>query len=425
MRIKYSAGQKVAQFLGLGVLGGGACVGGTYRGVASALHSLDGELAHRAAVWALGRGFYFRGRASHRGELEVEFWGIKFGNTVGIVAGFDKHGEAVQGLADIGFVEVGSVTPLAQEGNPKPRVFRLDSDEAVLIRYGFNSEGLEAVRDRLEIVKKRGFGGVLGVNLGKNKTSPSASEDYAAGVKLFGSLADYLAINISSPNTPGLRSLQEKEDLRLLIKAVLLARKELGLSHPPPILVKIAPDLTDEDKADTAEVVMAPDTRVDGLVFSNTTFTRPATLSSPRRGETGGMSCAPLTTLSTTTIRDMYRLTSGKLPIVGVGFVSSGQDAWEKVLAGTSLVQLYSALVYQGPSVVNRVRRELAELLDFSEFSNIQEAVGAEHRKERKKERRKSSIRLELGKEGGGDKAEIWEVYNVRLGASPLIQMCQ
>jgi len=391
MRIKYTAGQKVAQFLGLGVLGGGAFGGvclykgdeRAYRGVCSLLHAVDGELAHRAAVQALGRGLYFRGRAEQRKELEVDLWGIKFGNPVGIAAGFDKHGEAVEGLAGIGFgfVEIGSVTPLAQEGNPKPRVFRLDKDEAVINRYGFNSEGHDAVKSRLELVRKEGFGGILGVNLGKNKTSPSASEDYAAGVTKFGSLADYLVINISSPNTPGLRSLQGKEDLSRLVKAVLLAREQLGLSHPPPILIKIAPDLTDDDKTDIADVVTAPDTRVDGLVISNTTITRPDSLTSPSKGETGGLSGAPLTNLSTNTVRDMYRLTAGKLPIVGVGGVSSGKDAWEKVLAGASLVQLYSALVYQGPPVVSRVRRELAELLANSEFNSIQEAVGADHKK--------------------------------------------
>jgi len=391
MRVKYSAGQKVAQFLGLGVVGGVAFGGlclykgdeRTYRGLCTALHSLDGEVAHRAAVWSLGKGLYFRGRAEQRKEMEVELWGIKFRNPVGIAAGFDKHGEAVQGLADIGFgfVEVGSVTPVAQEGNPKPRVFRLDSDEAVINRYGFNSEGHEKVRDRLNLVRENGFGGVLGVNLGKNKTSPSAIDDYVAGVDMFGAIADYLVINISSPNTPGLRSLQGKEDLKNLIIAVLKAREMLKLSKPPPVLVKIAPDLTEDDKVDIAEVVTAVDSSVDGLVISNTTITRPDSLTSPSKGEVGGLSGVPLTTLSTTTIRDMYRLTSGKVPIVGVGGVSSGQDAWEKVSAGASLVQLYSALVYQGPPVVTKVRRELGEILTESGFMDIQEAVGADHRK--------------------------------------------
>jgi len=391
MRVKYSAGQKVAQFLGLGVVGGVAFGGlclykgdeRTYRGLCTALHSLDGEVAHRAAVWSLGKGLYFRGRAEQRKEMEVELWGIKFRNPVGIAAGFDKHGEAVQGLADIGFgfVEVGSVTPVAQEGNPKPRVFRLDSDEAVINRYGFNSEGHEKVRDRLKLVRENGFGGVLGVNLGKNKTSPSAIDDYVAGVDMFGAIADYLVINISSPNTPGLRSLQGKEDLKNLIIVVLKAREMLKLSKPPPVLVKIAPDLTEDDKVDIAEVVTAVDSSVDGLVISNTTITRPDSLTSPSKGEVGGLSGVPLTTLSTTTIRDMYRLTSGKVPIVGVGGVSSGQDAWEKVSAGASLVQLYSALVYQGPPVVTKVRRELGEILTESGFMDIQEAVGADHRK--------------------------------------------
>jgi len=391
MRIKYTAGQKVAQFLGLGALGGCVCgmVGlykgeeRTYRGLCSLLHVLDGETAHKSAVWALRRGLYFKTRAQHIQELEVELWGIKFRNPVGIAAGFDKHGEAVEGLADIGFgfVEVGSVTPLAQEGNSKPRVFRLDRDQAVINRYGFNSEGHDVVKRRLELVKQRGYNGVLGVNLGKNKTSLSAIEDYIAGVKIFGALADYLVINISSPNTPGLRSLQGKDDLSKLVKAVLIAREHLEMDNPPPILVKIAPDLTEEDKEDIAEVVLAPSTRVDGLVISNTTITRPDSLSSTHKGEIGGLSGAPLSNLSTQTVRDMYKLTSGRLPIIGVGGVSSGQDAWEKVLAGASLVQVYSALVYQGPPLVTRVRSELRDLLAGSEFRSIQEAVGADHRK--------------------------------------------
>jgi len=258
MRIKYSAGQKVAQFVGLGVLGG-ASFGGVclykgdekvYKSLCSMLHSIDGEVAHRAAVWALGSGLYFKERANHKEELEVELWGMKFRNPVGIAAGFDKHGEAVQGLADIGFgfVEVGSVTPQPQDGNPKPRVFRLHTDQAVINRYGFNSEGHEIVKKRLETLKQNGFGGILGVNLGKNKTSPSACADYVAGIEIFGSIADYLVVNISSPNTPGLRSLQGKEDLKQLVKAVLEAREKLKLGKPPPVLVKIAPDLTEEDK---------------------------------------------------------------------------------------------------------------------------------------------------------------------------------
>jgi len=354
-----------------------------YRGLCRYLHTVDGETAHRAAVWALARGFYFRARAEQSKELEMKLWGIKFENPVGIAAGFDKHGEAVQGLADIGFgfVEVGSVTPLAQEGNPKPRVFRLDKDQAVINRYGFNSEGHASVKRRLELVREKGFGGVLGVNLGKNKTSPSACEDYVAGVKMFGCVADYLVINISSPNTPGLRSLQGKDDLSKLIKAVLLAREQLHLDNPPPVLVKIAPDLTEEDKIDIAEVVTATSTRVDGLVISNTTITRPASLTSPSKGEPGGLSGAPLSSLSTEAVRDMYRLCGGCVPIVGVGGVSCGQDAWEKVLAGASLVQVYSALVYQGPPLVTKIRRELGQILASSEFSSLQEAVGADHRK--------------------------------------------
>lgn len=390
MRIKYSAAQKVGQFVGLGLLGGATYTSiclwrgdeKFYRGLASCLHSLDGEVAHKAAVWAFSRGLYFKSRMEQSHRMEVELWGLKFPNPVGIAAGFDKHAEAVHGLANIGFgfVEVGSVTPQPQEGNPKPRVFRLDSDEAVINRYGFNSQGHLTVKERLEGVRGD-IPAVLGVNLGKNKTSPSASSDYVSGVTLLGPLADYLVINVSSPNTPGLRSLQGKTDLATLVKAVLRARDGLDLPRHLPVLVKIAPDLTMQDKEDIAEVLTSPGTRVDGLVISNTTISRPDTLTSPEKDQVGGLSGAPLRILSTSTIRDMYRLTEGRLPIVGVGGVSSGQDAWEKVLAGASLVQLYSALVYQGPPVVNRVRREMEQLLDDSPYQNIREAVGADHRR--------------------------------------------
>ena len=390
MRIKYTAGQKIAQFLGLGVLGGGVCGGvclyrgdeNTYRKLCSLLHLVDGESAHKTAIWALSNGFYFKDRSEQPKELENKLWGLHFKNPIGIAAGFDKHGEAVQGLSDIGFgfVEVGSVTPKAQLGNPQPRVFRLDSDGAVINRYGFNSEGHVKVKERLCSVKKNNYDGILGINLGKNKTSPSASEDYSSGVKMFGAIADYLVINISSPNTPGLRSLQGKEDLSKLIKSVLSARQELKLANPPPILVKISPDLTDDDKVDIADVVMSEETKIDGLIISNTTLSRPDTLTSTSKSEQGGLSGAPLASLSTSTIRDMYRLTKGLIPIIGVGGVSSGSDAWEKVLAGASLVQLYTAMVYNGPPVVSKVRRELAELFASSKYKNISEAVGADHK---------------------------------------------
>jgi len=389
MRLKYSAGQKVAQFVGLGVLGSGVCGGlllyrhdqTFYRSLSSALHKLcDGETAHRLAVLALSKGLYFRSREANHPDISVKLWGLHFNNPVGVAAGFDKHGEAVSGLADIGFgfVEVGSVTPQPQEGNPKPRVFRLDSDEAVINRYGFNSQGHLEVRRRLELLRAGGFNGILGINLGKNKSSVSAAEDYVAGVRQFSHLADYLVINISSPNTPGLRSLQARQQLKSLLQSVLAARRSLKLARPPPLLLKISPDLSRAELEDIAEVVTAPDSRVDGLVISNTTVSRPD-LASNLREEEGGLSGAPLRSLSTGTISTMYSLTGGNIPIVGVGGVNSGAEAWEKVKAGASLVQVYTGLVYQGPPLVTRIRRDLRDLVVKEGYLNMQEAVGAAH----------------------------------------------
>lgn len=267
-----------------------------------------------------------------------------------------------------------------QDGNPRPRVFRLEDDKAVINRYGFNSEGHIAVKRRLELLKAGGFDGVLGVNLGKNKTSPSAEDDYVAGVREFSHLADYLVINISSPNTPGLRNLQSRSDLKKLITAVNKARRELNLTKSPPLLLKIAPDLTDTDIEDIAQVIVDNDSKVDGLIISNTTVTRPDSLSSVHAQEAGGLSGAPLTEMSTNVIRKMYSLTKGEVPIIGVGGVDSGQEAWSKVKAGASLVQVYTGMVYQGPVIAAKIRKELAILVKKEGLENLQQAVGLDHR---------------------------------------------
>ncbi|CAL8350860.1 unnamed protein product [Merluccius merluccius] len=316
---------------------------------------------------------------------EVNVMGRKFRNPVGIAAGFDKHGEAVDGLFKVGFgfVEVGTITPRPQEGNPKPRVFRLPADQAVINRYGFNSCGLLEAQQRLktreesqEVLRKAGL--PLGINLGKNKLSQDASADYVEGVRVMGPLADYLVVNVSSPNTPGLRNLQGKTHLHQLLQKVLKERDALQCERKPPVLVKIAPDLSAQDKQDIADVVT--ELGVDGLMVSNTTISRPPTLQDPHWVETGGLSGRPLKELSTDTVREMYCLTAGKVPIVGIGGVASGQDALDKIRAGASLVQLYTAFTYQGPPLVTRIKRELHQLLQDQGFSCVAEAVGADHR---------------------------------------------
>ncbi|XP_076585893.1 dihydroorotate dehydrogenase (quinone), mitochondrial isoform X2 [Chaetodon auriga] len=343
------------------------------------------ETAHVLAVKMIGLGLVPLNRYKDPASLEVNVLGLKFKNPIGIAAGFDKHGEAVDGLYKVGFgfVEVGTITPRPQEGNPKPRVFRLTADQAIINRYGFNSCGLADAQQRLkargDAQQKQSKAGLpLGINLGKNKLSQDAGADYLEGVRVLGPLADYLVVNVSSPNTPGLRNLQGKAELHQLLQTVLKERDALQGGSRPPVLVKIAPDLTAQDKQDIADVVT--ELRVDGLMVSNTTVSRPETLQDPHKSEVGGLSGQPLKDLSTNTVREMYNLTKGKVPIIGIGGVASGQDALDKIRAGASLVQLYTALTYQGPPVVTKIKRELEELLKEQGFSSVSEAVGADHR---------------------------------------------
>ncbi|XP_066204859.1 dihydroorotate dehydrogenase (quinone), mitochondrial isoform X1 [Saccopteryx leptura] len=275
---------------------------------------LDPESAHRLAIRVTSLGLLPRATFQDSDMLEVRVLGRKFRNPVGMAAGFDKHAEAVDGLYQMGFgfVEVGSVTPKPQEGNPRPRVFRLPEDQAVINRYGFNSHGLSAVEHRLrarqQTQARLTAGGLpLGINLGKNKTSVDAALDYTEGVRVLGPLADYLVVNVSSPNTAGLRSLQGKAELRHLLTKVLQERDALPGAHRPALLVKIAPDLTAQEKEDIASVL-----GIDGLIVTNTTVSRPAGLQGALRSEAGGLSGKPLRDLSTQTIREMYALTQGK-----------------------------------------------------------------------------------------------------------------
>ncbi|XP_015495215.1 dihydroorotate dehydrogenase (quinone), mitochondrial isoform X2 [Parus major] len=373
---------------GCGLLLGSALAAGDERlyaaAVMPALRALPPEAAHGLALRVAALGLLPPTRPDGP-ALEVRVLGQRFRNPLGLAAGFDKQCEAVDGLYKMGFgfVEVGTVTPKPQEGNPKPRVFRLAEDEAVINRYGFNSHGHIAVERRLRArqetqIRLTGAGMPLGINLGKNKSSTDAAADYVAGVRTLGPLADYLVVNVSSPNTPGLRDLQGKAELRELLSKVLVERNLLPCKRKPAVLVKIAPDLTAQDKQDIASVVC--ELGVDGLIVSNTTVSRPSSLRSRQRMEPGGLSGKPLRELSTHTIREMYALTQGRVPIIGVGGVSSGRDALEKIRAGASLVQLYTALVYHGPPVVGAVKQELEELLREQGFKNVMEAIGADHR---------------------------------------------
>lgn len=349
------------------------------------VHKLvDEETAHRLAINAAKFGLLPRFGPNHREypELRCSVLGHKFKNPVGLAAGFDKDGEAIEGFrkSGFGFIEIGSVTPLPQAGNPKPRVFRLIEDEALINRYGFNNSGVGTVYSRVKKAFNVNSSVPLGVNLGKNKESEDANLDYEIGVNYFGAYSDYLVINVSSPNTPGLRTLQKKSDLQNLLSVVKKAVDRVG-ERKPKLLLKISPDLTESEKNDIAKVVLDKSYGVDGLIVSNTTISRPGILKSSKKEEEGGLSGKPLKDISTECIRDMYRLTAGKMPIVGCGGISSGEDAYSKIRAGASLIQLYSAVVYQGFPVIGKIKRELVDLLRRDGFSNISEAVGIDHRK--------------------------------------------
>lgn len=347
-----------------------------YNGIAVPLiQLLDPETAHTATVKLLKWGLLPKQQTEDPASLNVDVWGLRFTNPVGMAAGFDKQGEAVDSLHKLGFsfVEIGSVTPKPQPGNPKPRVFRLLEDNAVVNRYGFNSEGYDPVWERLRKLRdNKSFDGIIGVNLGKNKTSQDAAQDYIDGIKKFSDVADYFVINVSSPNTPGLRSLQSKTDLEQLLTRVNEVRQLIQSKQP--LLLKLAPDLSDAEKQDIADVILKKKSRVDGLVLCNTTVAR-NNLVSQFKSEKGGLSGAPLADMSTAMISDMYRRTRGAVPIIGVGGIFTGSDAYSKIRAGASLVQLYTSFTYRGPPVIARIKRELNEMLKRDGLS-VKDAIG-------------------------------------------------
>jgi dihydroorotate dehydrogenase len=350
-----------------------------YRFVRPIFQSLTPETAHRAAIWGLRLGL--GGKRSEPDEpiLGTRVWGLDFPNPIGVAAGFDKGAEVVDAMLDLGFgfTEAGTVTPLPQPGNPRPRLFRLDEDEGVINRLGFNSGGLAPYVKR---VSRRTRRGIFGANVGKNRDAADAIADYETGIAAVCKYADYLVVNISSPNTPGLRSMQARATIQELITRVLAARARAAAdpARLSPLLAKVGPDLDDAALADIAEVALA--TGIDGLIIGNTTIDRPAWLKSPEAHEAGGLSGKPLMKPSTACLAAMYRLTEGKLPLIGCGGVASGADAYAKIRAGASLVQLYSGLVFHGPDLVVRIKRELAHRLRADGFRSVAEAVGADHR---------------------------------------------
>ena len=332
-------------------------------------HLLPPETAHRLAVRALPLLPSRAALASPR--LRTRLCGLNLPNPVGLAAGFDKNAEAFAGALRQGFgwVETGSVTPRPQAGNPKPRLFRLVEDEAVINRMGFNNDGLEAVAARL--AGRDPSVGIVGANIGINKDSTDPVGDYVLGLRRLLPLVDYVTVNISSPNTPGLRGLQRREPLERLLAALIEARGTVR----KPLLVKIAPDLDEAGEEDIAEVALA--SGVDGLIISNTTVARPP-LRSSHRDETGGLSGRPLLGPSTALLRRMAGRVRGRLALVGVGGIASGADAYAKIRAGASAVQLYSGMVYGGLGLARRVARELDALLARDGFADVAAATGAD-----------------------------------------------
>jgi dihydroorotate dehydrogenase len=333
------------------------------------LFRLDAERAHRLALGALR--LHAAGEPPDFAGLVTRVAGITFPNPIGLAAGFDKDAEVPDAILRLGFgfAEVGSITPLAQPGNPRPRLFRLAEDRAVINRMGFNNRGAAAAAERLR--RRAGQPGIVGVNIGANKDSPDRIGDYAAMARTMSPFASYLTVNISSPNTPGLRALQDESALAGLLDAVLAGRGPAG----PPVFLKVAPDLGPEEIDSIARIAI--DKGVAALVVANTTTARPP-LRSPLATQSGGLSGAPLRELAQQRLRDFRKATGGIMPLIGVGGIASAADAWARIRAGASLVQLYSAMVFEGPGIARAITRGLEALMRRDGFASIAEAVGSE-----------------------------------------------
>ncbi|PZQ47387.1 MAG: quinone-dependent dihydroorotate dehydrogenase [Micavibrio aeruginosavorus] len=343
------------------------------------LHRMDPETAHGMTLRALKASVLPCPARIPDARLKSVLWNRTFPNPLGLAAGFDKNAEVIGAMLKIGFgfVEAGTVTPRSQEGNPRPRVFRDADHEAVINRMGFPNGGMENFRHNIEkfLEEKPRPAGIVGINIGMNKGVEDPAKDYCTLVRAFGNYADYLTVNISSPNTPGLRNLQARENLMPLLARILDERtKACGKTHAPPLLVKLAPDLNDDQLKDVAACLT--EAGIDGVILGNTTLDRPDYLPADFYEQQGGLSGRPLTDKSTHIIRQFYKLTEGKMTIIGAGGISSAQDAYAKIRAGASLVQLYTALVFQGPSLVSDILTGLGRLLEKDGFDHITKAIG-------------------------------------------------
>ena len=340
----------------------------------TALHRLDPERAHTLSLKALNCGLAPLPGPFSTPRLQTEIAGLQLPNPVGLAAGYDKNATALAPLAraGFGFIEVGAATPHPQEGNAKPRLFRLTKDAAVINRFGFNNDGMEAIAARLAARPKNA---VIGLNLGTNKDSQDRAADFATVLAHCGPHLDFATVNVSSPNTEKLRDLQGKAALTALLNGVMETRA--ALARPIPIFLKISPDLTESELADLAEVALA--TGIHAIITTNTTLSRDG-LTSQHRDQTGGLSGQPLFEKSTRVLAQLSALTNGKVPLIGVGGIGSAEQAYAKICAGASAVQLYSAMVYQGLSLITEIAKGLDELLARDGHTNIADAVGSKRK---------------------------------------------
>ncbi|BCP51678.1 dihydroorotate dehydrogenase (quinone) [Kaistia sp. 32K] len=341
------------------------------------LFRIDPEVAHGLSIKVLSSGLHPSVRPDRDPRLSRKLFGLDFANPLGIAAGLDKNAEVPDALLRLGFgfVEIGTITPRPQPGNPKPRLFRLVEDHGVINRLGFNNEGHAAARQRLEA--RRGKRGLVGVNIGANKDATDRIADYVAGIETFADIASYFTVNVSSPNTPGLRDLQAKGALDELLSRVLEARD--AQARRVPVLLKIAPDMDEAGLADVAEVALAR--KIDGVIVSNTTISRPKLVDAATAKETGGLSGRPLFRLSTIQLARFRRLVGPDLPLIGVGGIESAETAFAKIAAGADLVQLYSGFVYGGPGLPASILAGLSRILDRRGIPSIADAVGIETEK--------------------------------------------
>ena len=337
------------------------------------LFKLDPETTHDLAIKSLKFNYLPRKMFEVEDEqiLNIELLGKNFPNPIGLAAGFDKSGEVYNSLLKFGFgfIEIGTVTPLKQFGNPKPRIFRLEDDSALINRLGFNNDGIEIIKNRIKSEKKKG---VVGINIGPNKNTKDQKNDFCIGLKNFFDIADYITVNISSPNTDGLRDFHDQEKLEDLLLALNKIKSENKINIP--LLLKISPDIKDNQISEIADTAIKND--ISGIILTNTTNSNKDKLISDFKKEEGGLSGEPLQQISTNMIKKFYKQLNGKIPIIGVGGVNSGKSAYEKIIAGASLLQLYTGLVYKGPSIVKNIKKELIQILKVEGLNNIKDAIG-------------------------------------------------